>query len=159
MKDKAFEAIFDFCDRNKLSKLHQRVLLHKYYEDYYVLIEDYRNKEKTEPSADTIKGFNSTLLNEMTLKTNVRLADDEIRNYTQKEIDKVTKKQSRKSFWNSVLTSIIGSFIYSVILLLLFTLAHNQVKSWIDDLYKNEQEINKTISEKSILEKAHQNIE
>ena len=146
MKDNAFAAISKFCEDNKLSKLHQRILLHKYYEDYYILIEDYRKKENSNPSADTIKGFNSTLLNEMTLKTNVSLANDEIRNYTEKEIAKVKKHQSIKSFWLSVLSSIIGSFLFAILLLIIFTLAQNQVKSWINDLYNNSKQIEQTIT-------------
>lgn len=146
MKDNAFVAISKFCEDNKLSKLHQRILLHKYYEDYYLLIEDYCKKENSNPSADTIKGFNSTLLNEMTLKTNISLANDEIRNYTEKEIAKVKKNQSIKSFWFSVLSSIIGSFLFTILLLIIFTLAQNQVKSWINDLYNNDKQIEQTIT-------------
>lgn len=146
MKDDAFVAISKFCEDNKLSKLHQRILLHKYYEDYYILIEDYRKKENSNPSTDTIKGFNSTLLNEMTLKTNISLANDEIKNYTEKEIAKVKKNQFIKSFWFSVLSSIIGSFLFAILLLIIFTLAQNQVKSWINDLYNNGKQIEQTIT-------------
>ena len=146
MKDKAFETIQKFCVDNKLSKLHERILLHKYYEDYYTLIEDHKKKESCDPSVDTIKGFNATLWNEMTLKTNVTLANDEIKNYTEKEINKIKRTQSNMAFWKSTLSSIVGSIIFTFLLILLFTLAQSQIKTWVNDLYENNNKIESTVN-------------
>lgn len=141
MSDKTFETIKSFCKNNNYSKIQERILLHKYYEDLYILIDDYKSKEGSNPSVEIIKGFNSTLLNDMTLKTNIKLADDEIKNYTEKEIRKFERKQTFKDFSYSTLASIIGSIIFSILLIILFTIAHSQVKSWLNDLNSSNPKI------------------
>jgi hypothetical protein len=134
MKDNAFVIINNFCQTNTISKVYERMLFHKYHEDLYVLIEDFIKTEKSEPSDDIVRGFKSTLCNEMTLRTNIRLAEDEIKNHTKKELKKFERKQTSSAFWFSTFSSVVASFIFSILLLLIFTVAHSQVKSWLNDL-------------------------
>lgn len=146
MIDKAFVTIKKFCEGHNFSKLHERILFHKFYEDFDTITKDYKDNETTDPSEDTIKGFISTLLSEMTLQSNVKLADDEIKSFTRKEIKKLKRVQTFKEFCSSALASIVGSIIFSIILIILFTIAQNQLKSWVNDLYNDNTEIQSTIN-------------
>ena len=147
MNNKAFNEITKFCETQKYSKLHQKILLHKYYEDYSYFIDYYKQTEHEEPTDEAIRAFNVTAFSETTLKSNISLANDEIKRFTEKEINKIKNTQSLKNFLFSVLSSVVGSIVFSVILMVLFALAHAQIKTWVGDLYETNSQIEQTITE------------
>lgn len=144
MSREAFTRVKEFSTARKLSKLQERILLHKYFEDYFSLVDDYKKKNQgNNPPSDTIVGFNSTLLSDMTLSTNIDLSVSELDSFSKDEIDKVKTKNGWKNFWLSTFSSIVGSFLFTLIIILLFLMGENQIKSWIkDDI--NEKDKDKT---------------
>ena len=141
-----FEHIKKFCRDRNLVKLHERILFHKFNEDFYDLIASYETSENKAPSADIVKGFESTLLSDNTLSTNIRLADEEIDEHIEKEIKKVERKYSFGNFSLSVFASLLASFLFAIILVLIFTVAQSQIRSWVDDLYNNHKYIEQKVS-------------
>ncbi|WP_312923212.1 hypothetical protein [Empedobacter brevis] len=139
MEDKVFATVSDFCTKNKLPLIFNRILVHKYYEDYNKIVNDYTIKEKNPPSQDILKGFEATLLSEMTLNSNAKLAEDELQNYTKKEINKYKQEVSIKNFWMNVLSGVVATIIYTLLLLLFFYLGKSQIHSWLNDLNDNDK--------------------
>ena len=141
-----YEIIKDYCENKSLSKLYERILFHKYTEEYNNLIIDYKESEKHEPTLDTLKGFESTLLSDNSLSTSVRIAEDDLKEYTKKEVNKALRKYSFKEFCFSTLASIIASILFSLLLIFLFTVASKQIKSYINDLYSDQSFIKNKIT-------------
>lgn len=141
MMDNAFNTINEFCKKNKHPHIYNRILLHKYYEDFYKIVEDHKKRENKNPSEDTIQGFQSTLLNEMTLQSNIKLATEEIQGYTKKEIDSHKLKISFKEFGFNVFAGVVASILFTLLLILFFYLGKNQINSWLNDLNDNKQNI------------------
>lgn len=140
-----FDYIKDFCKTRNLSKLHERILYHKFQEDFTQFIEDYCKKEGMKPNQDTIKGFESILLSENTLSTNIKLAEDELNEYLNKEISTIKKGQSFKEFGFSVLASVVASFVFTILLIMIFSMGQSQIKSWVNDMYKSDKQIQQTV--------------
>lgn len=142
MSRESYNRIKEFSKARNLSKLQERILLHKYYEDYFILIDDHKKKNGgNEPSPDTVIGFNSTLLSDMTLSTNINLAEAELESFTKKKLEKVKMANGWKNFGLSTLSSIIGSFLFTLIIILLFLMGESQIKSWIKDFGKEKTEV------------------
>ncbi|MFK9118470.1 hypothetical protein ACJEBK_16520 [Peribacillus frigoritolerans] len=141
-----FEQIRKFCTDKNLSKMHERFLYHKYVEDLTSLIDSYHPLHGKEPSDEVKEGFKGTLISENTLSTNVRLADDEFKELTNKEIVKVKKKASFLAFSVDVVSGVVASFVFTLLLILIFSLGQSQFKSWINDLYDNNNHIEKKVN-------------
>ncbi|NLR91677.1 hypothetical protein [Flammeovirga agarivorans] len=146
MNREAFNRIKEFSAQRKLSKLQERILFHKYHEDYFMLVDDYKsNNNNNEPSADTIIGFNNTLLSDMTLSTNINLSADELKQYTDNAIKKVRTANGWKEFGMSTLSSIVGSFIFTFLIITLFLMGESQIKSWFNDFGKEKENIENSV--------------
>ena len=90
-----YSQIMDFCKNKNVSELQSKILLHKFYKDYYEVIENYKKKENKEPTKEILEGFESTLLSETTLQGNLKLSEEEIEMALSKEI----KKHDRITSW------------------------------------------------------------
>lgn len=143
-----FEQIKKFCKDKNLSKLQERIMFHKYTEDYNELISNHIEAEGIEPPDDTLKGFRNTLLSESTLSTNSKLSEDEIKENLKTEIRKAEKKYSRTSFWSSVGAGILASTLFTIMLIVVISLAQSQVKSWVNDLYSTQTHIEQKVDGK-----------
>lgn len=143
-----FKQIKKYCIDKGLSKMHERFLYHKYVEDLDDLIERYRASQGKEPSKDIKEGYVSTLTSHSTLSTNVILADDEIKKITKKEAEKAKMKVSIFTFSMDVVSGVVASIVFSVLLIVVFTLAQSQIKSWVEDLYNNNTQIENKVNPK-----------
>ena len=141
-----YEEIYEFCRTRNISKIIERILLHKYYENYNQTVENYRKKESQEPSDEIKKGFDTTLLSEATLTTNVQLAEAELKDALEKEIKSSKRKITLKDFSISVGAGVVASFLFTLLLITFLTLGQSQVKSWINDLYLNNEKMEQTVS-------------
>ena len=131
--------IAEFCEREKIDKIIERILYHKYNEELTELINSYKtDNHAQDPLPDTIDGFSATLLSEINLRKNIRLAEEELEEIFKDKIKKVKRSISNTDFWKSVLASIVASFIFIIILILMYVVAENQVKSLINNGTKVE---------------------
>ena len=97
-----YSQIMDFCKNKNVSELQSKILLHKFYKDYYEVIENYKKKENKEPTKEILEGFESTLLSETTLQGNLKLSEEEIEMALSKEIKKHDRITSVKNFGLSI---------------------------------------------------------
>ncbi len=141
-----YNQITEFCKNKNVPELQSKILLHKFYKDYYEVIDNYQKKESKEPTKEILEGFESTLLSETTLQGNLKLSEEEIASALSKEIKKHDRLTSIKNFGLSILSGVIASFIFTILLLVILNLAQNQVKGWINDMYKTQQQIEQTVN-------------
>lgn len=142
-----YSQIMEFCKKKDASELQSKILLHKFYKDYYEIINNYKKREDKEPTEETLEGFESTLLSETTLQGNLKLSEKEIEIALSKEIKKHDRVTSIKNFGLSILSGVIASFIFTILLIVILNLAQNQVKGWINDMYKTQQEMERTVND------------
>lgn len=142
-----YSQIMEFCKNKNVSELQSKILLHKFYKDYYEVIDNYKKKENKEPTEEILKIYENTLLSETTLQGNLKLSEEEIENAFSKELKKHDRLMSFANFWLSVLTGVVASVFFTLLLILVLNLAQSQVKGWINDMYKTQQEIEQTVNE------------
>lgn len=87
-----YSQIMDFCKNKNVSELQSKILLHKFYKDYYEVIENYKKKENKEPTKEILEGFESTLLSETTLQGNLKLSDGSVWHSSEKALNREVKK-------------------------------------------------------------------
>lgn len=51
-----------------------------------------------------------------------------------RDIDTFSKGADVSNFWSSVLSSAVGSLMYSILLVIMFYLAKDQIKTWLESL-------------------------
>ena len=58
-----YSQIMEFCKSKHVSELQSKILLHKFYKDYYEIIDNYKKKENKEPTASNFPEvlFHSTM--------------------------------------------------------------------------------------------------
>lgn len=141
-----YSQIMEFCKNKNVSELQSKILLHKFYKDYYEIIENYKVKEKKEPTDEILKGFESTLLSDTTLQGNLKLSNEEVASALSKEINKHDQIISIKNFGLSIISGVIASFIFTILLFITLNLAQNQIKEWINNWYQTDKQIEDTVN-------------
>lgn len=137
-----YEKIKKYCESAQLDKFYEIFLYHKFEEDYYNQILEYKkNNNNQEPDSSTKQGYESTLLSDSTLSTNIMLANSEKERIISKEIKKVKRKTTGIAFLFNVLAGILASVIFTIMIVVLFTLGQNQIMSWLNDFYVDNKQI------------------
>jgi hypothetical protein len=125
-----YQLISEYCQKEKKDKIIERILYHKYTEELTELIDSYKkDNDDKEPPADTTNGYTATLLSKINLSKNVRLAEEELEDVLEEKTKKIKSEIGRINFWKSVWASVIASFIFILLLIAIFKVAENQVKS------------------------------
>ena len=121
-----YEIIKKYCYENKKD---ERVFNYAYciYKD--TILSSYKDL-KENISGDMKKA----LLTNKNIELFVNKAEYKLKKDNEKVIEPYKKEFSRKNFKMSVYSSILGNFIYSMLLLLIFWVAGSQILSWLQSL-------------------------
>jgi len=109
-------------------------ILRKFLDSYYEAIEKYKETNQTEPTEAEEQTIVNSLLNESTLLSYV----DSAKGYYEKFVGNIEndlrKKQDRPAFWKNICGSILANLIYSIILIIIFFVAKDQIATWLIQL-------------------------
>jgi hypothetical protein len=130
------DVIREFCKKNNQDLLHEKLLLYNYYEEYSIAVNKYSIKELTKEKIDTIY---STLLDENSLKKNLKLINSELFDLENSIRVKIEKKYKRTGFGLNVLAGVIASFIFTLLLIGLLAAADNQVKGIVKKYFTSNE--------------------
>lgn len=141
-----YERIKNYCETKELSKLQQSILLNKFYENYNAMIAEYKKGEGKDPDQNMLEAYETALLSDTNIQNNIKLVNEEIENAFKDRLKLFKLTTSFKEFSISVLSGVIGSFIFTLLLVLFLRLGQNQIKSWIADWYVNDVQIENMIT-------------
>ena len=141
-----YERIKTFCETKELSKLQQSILLNKFYENYNAMIDEYKKSTGKNPDQNMLEAYETALLSDTNIQNNIKLVNEEIENVFKDKLRTFKRTTSLKEFSISVLSGVIGSFIFALLILLLLKLGQNQIKSWVTDWYVNDVQIENLIN-------------
>ncbi len=143
-----YDRINEFCESRSASKLQERILLYKYYKDYQEIADNYRKANNVEPTDQLKLGWENAFLSDTALDGNMRLAQEEIKEELSNQINKYKRSVSLKNFCMNVLSGIIASFLFAWLLVAILSLAQDQVRGWINNLYATNKQIEQSIDDK-----------
>lgn len=140
MDKETYEYIIDYCVKEYkevLSPFEHNYVLRKFLESYYSAINKYKEQNNgQEPSSADEKTILSSLMNENTMNSFIDSAKSYYNEYTTSIYNEYQKKANKSSFLLSIGTSVLANFIYSIILVIVFIVAKDQIATWLTSLLK-----------------------
>ncbi|MER0336177.1 hypothetical protein ABRZ81_23485 [Vibrio vulnificus] len=106
---------------------------------YSIYRQQYESLTKDNPSdTNSIGAINKTLLSEGNLVAHVRSAEDLLKRQFKSELEPLQAKATKDSFWLSVASSIVGNVLYSLLLIIVFVIAKDQLGTWLQSLLEQQ---------------------
>ena len=137
MDKNTYDKINDYCVtkcEGDLVQAEKDYVLRKFLDSYYEAIDKYKEVYNSEPTPIEEQTIINALLNESTLLSYVDSAQNYYENFKNNIESDFKKKQDKPAFWKNITTSILANFIYSMILIIIFFVAKDQIASWLIQL-------------------------
>ena len=143
MNKKSFEAIQAFCDNQKetVTTSERDFIVRKFLESVFDAVEKHEKNKKVYPSAEEIESIEQTLLVDNNLESFVDSARKFYLSTQQSLINDYDKKFKRTNIWRDVGIGILSAFLYSLLLVLFYIVAQDQIAGWLKDLIDNASKI------------------
>lgn len=125
-----FEIIEEYCVSQRKNDCVRDLAYSIYRQQFELLIKD---KNPTTDAA-TIAATEQTLLSQGSLRAHIRAAEEVLRKQFEDELKPIKEHAAKDSFLFAVFTGIVGNIIYSLLLIILFIVAKDQLSSWLSSL-------------------------
>ena len=126
-----FQIIDTHCETNHKSTVVRNIAFGVYEQQLQELVADKTEENGQPPTDDELRTMKETLLSRNSLTSHVRLAEDMFAEQSKLHMKPLLKKHGSKEFWKGVGASIVANIIYSILLLVLFMVAQDQISSWL----------------------------
>lgn len=128
-----FEVIAEYCVKNNKTDCVRDLAYSVYRQQFESLVAD-----KTPPlDAAAVQATEKTLLAPGSLVAHTRAAEEILKKQFEGDAEKLHSKMRRESFWFAVFTGVVGNIIYSLLLIVLFVVAKDQLSSWMSSLIQD----------------------
>ncbi|WP_128326240.1 hypothetical protein [Pseudomonas alkylphenolica] len=122
-----YEIIEQHCTKNKINACARDLAFSVYSQQYETLAQD----PNLTPAA-----INTILLSNPSLAAHVRAAEDTLSKYVEGELKSLKRELGAKSFGWSILSGVFGNILYSLLLIVIFILAKDQIATWLSSISK-----------------------
>ncbi|EQB5727883.1 MULTISPECIES: hypothetical protein [Enterobacter] len=123
-----YETIDNYCKQNKKNNCVRDLAYSIYTQQNDLLSQD----QTLTPAA-----IQKMLLTDASLVAHIRSAEDALSAQVESEISRIRKELGTKSFGISVLSGVTGNIVYSLLLVIIFVLAKDQISTWLSSLSAN----------------------
>jgi hypothetical protein len=133
MTDKTpFEIVTDHCREQQKNACVRDLAYSIYRQQYESLTKDIDSDPKS------IEAVQKTLLSPGNLVAHVRSAEDMLQKQFEEDLKPIRAKAAKDSFWISVISGIVGNILYSLLLIVIFIVAKDQLASWLSSLVQTQ---------------------
>lgn len=139
MDKSTYDKINDYCTSKYdgiLVPAEKDYILRKFLDSYYESLEKYVEINGTEADDQQKKTIIASLLSDSTLNSYIDSAKTYYQQLTNSLEADFHKKQQKGSFWKEIGINILANIFYSVLLIILFWVAKDQITSWLTQLVK-----------------------
>ena len=138
MEKAAYDYIKKYCsDRygHFMTQHEKDYVYRQFIESYIAAIDKYKEENQgKEPDGVQKTTIMNSLLNDNTLHSYADSSKSYFEHITTNIETEYAKKMGRASFWKNVGASILANLIYSISLIIVFWVAHDQIVSWLSQL-------------------------
>lgn len=127
-----FEVIAEYCQQQQKNTCIRDLAYSIYRQQYESLTKDGTTDQTS------IDAIQKTLLSQGNLVAHVRSAEETLKKQFEEDIKPIQAKSTKDSFWFAVLTGVVGNIIYSLVLIVLFIVAKDQLSSWLTSLVQSK---------------------
>lgn len=134
MNKNTYDTINEYCTtkyKGILVQAEKDYVLRKFLDSYYEAIQKFESDNGRKPSGTDEQTIISSLLNESTLLSYTESAKAYYEKFKYSIELEFEKKQKNNNFWGNVWNSIVANFIYSILLIIVFYVAKDQISSWL----------------------------
>lgn len=127
-----FEIITEYSQQQEKNSCIRDLAFSIYRQQFEALTKD--------PAIDqtSIDAIQKTLLSAGNLVAHVRSAEEILRKQFEDDLKPIKAQATRDLFWFSVITGIVSNIIYSLLIIVLFIVAKDQLSSWLSNLVQNK---------------------
>jgi len=143
MNKKSFDAIQTFCDNQKetVTTSERDFIVRKFLESVFDAVEKHEKNRNAYPSTQEIESIEQTLLVDSNLESFVDSARKFYLSTQQSLINDYDRKFKRTSIWRDVGIGILSAFLYSLLLVIFYIVAQDQIAGWLKGLIDNASKI------------------
>ncbi|MEV8190547.1 MULTISPECIES: hypothetical protein [Bacteria] len=142
MSQSTFDAISKYCIDNDKDFPVRNQAFAIYAQKLKDAIQNHIDKNNGRITPAQESTIHSMMESEAEIRGYVLAAEQIIADLKESAIKPYKSGFSWKDFWVSVGASVLGAFLYSVLLLVLFIVAEEQIKSWVAPMvYENRQQL------------------
>ncbi len=137
MKKDTYDIINNYCTskyKGVLIQPERDYVLRKFLDSYYESIDRFTETHKCPPTSEEEQTIIDSLLNESTLLSYIESSKNYYEKFRYNIENDVKKKMDKPAFLKNILTGILANLIYSVILIILFFVAKDQITTWLTQL-------------------------
>lgn len=120
-----YETIDAYCKQNKKNNCVRDLAYSIYTQQSDLLSQD----PLLTPAA-----IQTMLLTDASLLAHVRSAEDALSAQVENEIKRIRKELGTKSFGMSIVSGVVGNIVYSLLLVVIFILAKDQISTWLSSI-------------------------
>jgi hypothetical protein len=152
----SFRKIKDFCQKNNKSLNVQHNAYCIFVESISKAIEE-NEKAGTKTTATTYKAIESAFLTDVAIQGHVAKAEELQDTIKRELIDSIVQKNNRSNFWMGVLSSFVGTIVFSLFLLAFYVLAVNKGYDPRDimETIESKNQAEKTIKDSTLIEDSY----
>ena len=138
MEKDTYDYIMDYCSQRYgpfMTQHEKDYVFRQFIESYFQAIDEHKKEHSgTEPDEDQKKTMMKPLLSDNTLHSYADSSRIYFNNLTATIEDEYAKKLGKASFWKNIWTNMLANFFYSILLIIMFYVAHDQIASWLSQL-------------------------
>ena len=139
MNEDTYNKINDYCTMKYngiLVQPERDYVLRKFLDSYYEANDKFVKAHNSKPTPAEEQTIIDSLLNDSTLLSYIDSAKTYYEKFKNNIENEYKKKQDKPVFWKNIATSILSNFIYSIILIIIFWVAKDQIAVWLAQLVK-----------------------
>ncbi|ETX06455.1 hypothetical protein [Candidatus Entotheonella palauensis] len=125
----AYHKITDFCNRRGKDPVIRNHAFCMYIETLSQALASHEN-----PTPMRMETTSAALLTEQAIEGYVSRAETLVDNITVAVVNPYIRKRTTQDFWLAVASSVVGSFLFALGLALVFWLAKDQIRAWLQTL-------------------------
>lgn len=127
-----FQTISEYCATQKKNNCVRDLAYSTYRQQFEALTDDPATDAATRAATE------KTLLAPGSLLAHVRSAEEILRRQFEDDLKPIRAQAAKDSFWFAVVTGIVGNIIYSLLLIVLFIVAKDQLSTWLSSLVQEK---------------------
>ncbi|MEA0554183.1 hypothetical protein U1P98_01100 [Lysinibacillus irui] len=137
MDKSSLDRIEKFCDKQKstIRRTHRDFMIRRFLESYFNQISEREKKQRKSLTESEKESIREAFLDENNLQ-NMLIAADDFYETLEAQYESNFNKKNGGGFLKNVFASITGSFVYSILLIIIFWVAKDQLATWLSSLAK-----------------------
>ena len=129
-RESPFQRVERYCRDQRKSIAVRNIAYATFQQQFEEFVED-KIRGHNPPDEAQLETIRETLLSDKSIASHVRLAEEILSDATREAFKPFQRRENIKTFWLSAATGIVANVIYSILLIIVFVIAREQIATWL----------------------------